>query len=87
MRILQQQKYAQIKRQELKVSVMDRSTDFRLRVEDQNMTQFHSDKTKQDGFIQALRDDPKTVPKSLKASSKISLAKRELTAEMADFDY
>ena len=44
--ILKQQKYAKIKRDELKTSVMERSSDYRLKVEDQNMTKFYSDKTK-----------------------------------------
>ena len=72
MHILKQHKYAQIKREELKMSVMERSTDSRLKVEDQSMTKFHSDKIKQNSFFYALRDNPKSLP----ISTKTTLAKQ-----------
>lgn len=45
---------------------MDRSSDYRLKVEDQNLTQFHSDKSKVADWFQTLRNGK--VPKSLRAS-------------------
>ena len=45
------------------------------------MTKFHSDKTKQDCFFNALRGDPKNLP------TKTTLAKKELTDEKVGADY
>ena len=47
---------------------MDRSSSYRLAVEDQNMTQFHSEKNKVADFVYTLRDAQ--IPKSLKNTIK-----------------
>ena len=39
-------KYSMIKREDLKSSVMDRSESYRLKVEEQSMSQFHSNLSK-----------------------------------------
>ena len=45
-----------ITREDLRTSVMDRSSDYRLKVEQASLTQFHSDKTKVADFKNTLRD-------------------------------
>jgi len=74
MRVLSQQKYAMINREELRTSVMDRSSNYRLKVEDDNLIQFHSNKTKFNDWSYTLRDGK--IPKSLQSAMKVPSHKK-----------
>lgn len=74
MQVMKQHKYSLINRDELKTSVMDRSSSYRLKVEDQSLTQFHSNRTKHADFFSTLRDAK--IPRSLKSSLKLPQTSR-----------
>ena len=66
MRVLNQKKYHMIQRDELKTSVMERSTAYRIKVENDRLSNFFSEKTKNSDWMQTLRGNQ--VPNSLKST-------------------
>ena len=55
--VFQNLKYSKIKREDLRCNLMDRQSNYRLKVEDDMMAQFKSDKIKQESFFKTLRAD------------------------------
>ena len=54
-----------IQREDLKTSVMDRSSNYRLKVESDKMSNFFSEKTKLNDWMRTLRPG-NSIPNSLK---------------------
>ena len=65
-RVLANRKYSMIQREHLKIPLIDKSSQYRVKVEEQNILQFHSNKTKQTEFFQTFRGT--SVPKSLRST-------------------
>ena len=85
MQVLQQKKYQIIQRDELKASVMDRSSAYRLKVENDRLSNFFSERTKVSDWKQTLRGA--CIPDSLKNAKISPMSMNRLSATLDPDQY
>ena len=85
MQVLQQKKYQIIQREDLRASVMDRSSAYRLKVENDKLSNFFSEKTKVADWKQTLRGN--CIPDSLKNAKLSPMSMHRLSATLDPDQY